>query len=248
MSDTIADPRPGYRRRPKLLIALGALVIAGVVGASVGAWYILIGPAGPDVTSPDIASGISVPAPSQLDGSWKVDDSLGSYSDFSSSWLGYRVQEQFVGVGGHTAVGRTPKVTGSLTLTGSTVSAAEITGDVTALTSDAPQRDGELGDSGIESSTFPTAKFVLTKPVDLGSMPADNATVSVTATGQFTLHGVTRDVQIQLQARRKGGVIAVSGSLPVVFSDYKFTGPNVLGFVTVNDHGTMELHLLFTHA
>jgi polyisoprenoid-binding protein YceI len=218
------------------------------VGASVGAWYILIGPPGPAASSPDIAAGISVPAPAQLDGSWKVDTTLGSYSDFSSSWLGYRVQEQFVGVGGHTAVGRTPKVTGSLTLKGSTVTAAEITGDVTALTSDAPQRDGELGDSGIESSKFPTAKFVLAKPIDLGSMPAEGTTVSATASGQFTLHGVTRDVQIQIQAQRKGGVIAVAGSLPVVFSDYQFTGPNVLGFVTVNDHGTMELHLLLTHA
>jgi polyisoprenoid-binding protein YceI len=248
MSQTITTARPWYRRRPRLLIALGALVIAGIVGAGFGAWYILVGPPGPSESSPDIASGISVPAPSQLDGSWKVDDSLGSYSDFSSSWLGYRVQEQFVGVGGHTAVGRTPKVTGTLTLKGSSVTAAEITGDVTALTSDAPQRDGELGDSGIESSTFPTAKFVLTKPIDLGSMPAEGSTVSATATGQFTLHGVTRDVQIKLQAQRRGGVIAVSGSLPVVFSDYKFTGPSVLGFVTVNDHGTMELHLLFTHA
>jgi hypothetical protein len=40
----------------------------------------------------------------------------------------------------------------------------------------------------------------------------------------------------------------VSGSLPIVFADYGFTGPNALGFVTVNDRGTLELHLLFTHA
>ena len=235
-----------HRRRNVLLIVAG-LVLAGAVAGGVGLWYILIGPPSPAAPAPAIPVGAAVAPPASLDGSWQVNASLGSMGDFTSSWLGYRVQEQFVGVGGHTAVGRTPKVTGSLTLSGSTVTAASITADLTALVSDAPQRDGELGGSGIQTDTYPTATFTLTAPIALGSLPSDGQTVSATAIGDLTLHGVTRSVRVSLQAQRQGGIIAVSGSLPIVFADYGFTGPNVLGFVTVNDHGTMELHLLYTH-
>jgi polyisoprenoid-binding protein YceI len=236
-----------FHRRRNVLLVVGGLVLAGVVAGGFGLWYILIGPPSPAAAAPAIPAGAAVAAPASLDGSWQVNGSLGSIGDFTSSWLGYRVQEQFVGVGGHTAVGRTPKVAGSLALSGSTVTAASITADLTALVSDAPQRDGELGGSGIQTNTYPTAIFTLTAPIALGSPPSDGQTISATAVGNLTLHGVTKSVQISLQAKRQGGIIAVSGSLPIVFADYGFTGPSVLGFVTVNDHGTMELHLLFTH-
>ena len=89
---------------------------------------------------------------------------------------------------------------------------------------------------------------MLTSPIQLGSIPADGTTVSATAVGDFTLHGVTRSVRLTIQAQKRGGIIAISGSLPIVFADYDFKGPSVLGFVNVEDHGTMELHLLFTHS
>jgi hypothetical protein len=42
--------------------------------------------------------------------------------------------------------------------------------------------------------------------------------------------------------------VAVSGSVNIVFADYGFQGPTSLLVVSVEDHGIMELHLLFTHA
>jgi polyisoprenoid-binding protein YceI len=248
MSAKDKEPSGRFSGRRKTLLLVAAFALLAAVGGGFGLWYILIGPPSPAAAAPVIPSDASVPVPASFDGRWRVDDALGSIGDFSSSWLGYRVQEQFVGVGGHTAVGRTPKVTGTLALSGSTVTSASITADVTALVSDSAQRDGELGDEGIESNTFPTATFELTRPIALGSLPAEGATVTATAVGNLTLHGVTRSVDVQIEAQRKGGVIAVAGSLPIVFADYGFSGPSVLGFVTVNDHGTMELHLLFTHA
>jgi polyisoprenoid-binding protein YceI len=248
MSAKDTAPSGRFAKRRNVLLLVAAFVLVGAVGGGFGLWYILIGPPSPAAAAPLIPSSAAVPAPASFDGTWQVDEGLGSINDFSSSWLGYRVQEQFVGVGGHTAVGRTPKVTGSLALSGSTVTSASITADVTALVSDSAQRDGELGDEGIQSNTFPTATFELSRPIDLGSLPADGAMVTATAVGNLTLHGVTRSIEVAIQAQRKGGVIAVAGSLPIVFADYGFTGPSVLGFVTVNDHGTMELHLLFTHA
>jgi polyisoprenoid-binding protein YceI len=248
MATHVSPTEKSHSNRNLLLVLLAVAILAAVAAGGYGLWYILIGPAGPAaVGAPVFPSGASVSTPSSLDGSWQVNTSLGSISDFSSSWAGYRVQEQLVGVGGHTAVGRTPKVSGSMTLTGSTVTDVQVTADLTALASDDSSRDGQLRRQAIETDSFPTAVFKTTQPIDLGSLPAEGKPVAATATGAFTLHGVTRTVQISLQAERQGGIIAVSGSLPVVFGDYGFKGPNSFSVVSVDDHGTMELHVLFTH-
>jgi len=238
-----------HGRRNLLIVVAGLFVLAAIAAGGYGLWYILIGPAEPAaVGAPVIPAGASVPAPASLDGSWQVNGSLGNMADASSSWVGYRVQEQLVGVGGHTAVGRTPKVSGSMTLTGSTVDNVQITADLTALASDDSHRDAQLRRQAIETDTYPTATFKTTQPVDLGSLPAEGKSVTVNATGALTLHGVTRTVQIALQVQRQGGIIAVAGSVPIVFADYGFQGPSAFSVVSVDDHGTMELHLLFTHA
>ena len=64
--------------------------------------------------------------------------------------------------------------------------------------------------------------------------------------GDLTLHGVTRSVTIPLDARLSGGVITVTGSLPIVFSDYAIEKPTPFIVLSVADGGTMELQLLFT--
>jgi polyisoprenoid-binding protein YceI len=247
MATSITTAVRRFRSRRNLLVVLAIFALAGISAGGFGLWYILIGTPSPAAAAPVIPAGASVPAPASLDGSWQVNASLGSMSDFSSSWVGYRVQEQLAGVGGHTAVGRTPKVTGSLTLAGSTVSAVSITADLTVLASDSGQRDDQLRRQAIQTDTFPTATFTLTAPIALGSLPADGTPVSATATGNLTIHGVTKSVQISIQAERQGGIIAVAGSIPIVFHDYGFDGPSSFAVVSVNDHGIMELHLLFTH-
>jgi len=231
-------------------VVVAIFVAAAIAAGGYGLWYILIGPTGPAAVSeaaPVIPAGVSVSAPATLDGSWQVNQSLGSITDFSSSWVGYRVQEQLAGVGGHTAVGRTPKVTGSLTLGGSTLSAVSITADLTVLASDDPQRDDQLRRQAIKTDSFPTATFTLNGPINLGALPADGKTVAVSATGSLTIRGTSKSVQVSLRAQRQGGIIAVAGSLPIVFADYGFSGPSSFAVVSVNDHGLMELHLLFTH-
>jgi polyisoprenoid-binding protein YceI len=247
MTTLITTAARRLRGRRNLLVVVAVLALVGIAAGGFGLWYILIGTPSPAAAVPVIPAGASVPAPASLDGSWQVNTSLGSMNDFSSSWVGYRVQEQLAGVGGHTAVGRTPKVTGSLTLAGSTVSAVSITADLTVLASDSAQRDDQLRRQAIQTDTFPTTTFKLTAPIALGSLPADGATVSATATGDLTIHGVTKSVQISIQAQRRGGIIAVAGSIPIVFGDYGFQGPSSFAVVSVNDHGVMELHLLFTH-
>ena len=240
-----------HRGRNLLLALVGIVVVIAIAAGGYGLWYVLLGPAGPAPVSsgaPIVPAGASVPAPASLDGAWNVDTGLGSLSDGSASFVGYRVQEQLVGVGGHTAVGRTPKVTGSLTLTGTVVSDVSISADMTALASDDANRDNQLRRQAIETDKYPTATFVTSAPIDLGTLPGDGTTVSVTATGTLTLHGVSKPISITLQAVRQGGIIAVTGTMPVLFADYSIQKPTSFSVLSVDDHGIMELHLLFTHA
>ncbi len=250
-SPSVPAPRRFSRNNRNLILVIAVVVVAGIAGAGYGLWYVLVGPSGPPAVEgvpPVLPSGAAIAAPASLDGTWNVNTTLGNVDDGTASFAGYRVQEQLVGVGGHQAVGRTPKLSGSMTLNGAVVSNVQITADLSALKSDQDTRDSQLHRQALETDKFPTATFKTTAPIDLGRLPADGTAVSVSATGDLTLHGVTKSVTISLQALRQGGIIAVTGSLPIVFADYSIQKPSSFAVLSVDDHGIMEMHLLFTHA
>jgi polyisoprenoid-binding protein YceI len=251
-------PASGSARSP-LVYLIVVVAIGAVIAGGFGIWYLFLRPAGPaavaDATLPPVP-GVSLGADAtskpltSLDGTWNVDTSIGTFTDVkdtSGNFVGYRIKEELAGIGANTAVGRTPKVTGSLTIAGTKVTAVSITADLTALESDDNNRDGRLRDQGIETGQFPTATFKLTSPIDLGTIPADGKEITATASGQLTLHGVTKDVQIALKAKLSGSTIVVTGSLPIVLADYSIEKPNSFKVLSIEDNGTMELQLFFTH-
>jgi polyisoprenoid-binding protein YceI len=239
-------PRTAWVR---LSLAIGLLVV--VAGAG-GLWYLFFRDAGPAAvslpsTSPGTAAVSLAPVSSaaaggsgSLEGTWTVDP--------ASSFVGYRVQEQLVSIGANIAVGRTSSVTGTLTASGTTISAVDMAADLSTLRSDSDQRDGRLRDDGLQTSLFPTATFKLTAPIDLGSAPVAGQTISATATGDLTLHGTTKSVQIPIQAQLSGGTVTVIGSIDIVFAEYGFSGPSSFKVLSVEDHGIMEFQLVFSHA
>jgi polyisoprenoid-binding protein YceI len=190
------------------------------------------------------ASGSS--AASGLDGTWTVDPAIGSFSDFSSSFVGYRVDEELANIGAATAVGRTPDVSGSLNLAGTSITAVDISADLSTLQSDKSQRDGQLKRQALETDQFPTATFSLTQPIDLGAVPADGQVIRAAATGDLTIHGVTKSVEIPVEARLSGDVVTVTGSIDILFADYGISRPNSFAVLSIADHGTMEFQLQLT--
>jgi polyisoprenoid-binding protein YceI len=240
------------------IVALAAVVAIVVAGGAV--WYFVFRDDAPAEVSLNRAtnsldrensgstatSSGAKAAGSGLDGTWTVDQSIGSFTDFSSSFAGFRVEEQLAGIGAKTAVGRTPQVTGTMTIAGTTVPNASFEVDMTTLTTDDGRRDNAIRTQAIETARFPTATFVLTQPISLGSIPADGQQIQVDAQGSLTLHGVTKAVTIPLQAQRKGDVIAVVGSLEVPFSDYSISQPRAAAVLSVEDKGTFEVQLFFS--
>jgi polyisoprenoid-binding protein YceI len=160
--------------------------------------------------------------------------------------VGYRVKEVLFGQNTE-AYGRTSSASGTLTITGTSVDAASFTADLTSVHSDQSRRDGQFQGRIMNTTQFPTATFVLTSPIDFGTVPAPGTAVTHTATGKLTVHGVTRTVTFPVKAVRKGALLEVSGQVPVTFADYQIANPSYSG-VTTQDHGILEFLLVMKKA
>lgn len=188
----------------------------------------------PEATTPTGA------ADESLEGDWEVDTTVDTF-------VGYRVEEELAQIGATTAVGRTPNVTGSLSINGDTVElGATIEADMTTLRSDSGLRDGQLRNQGIEFGRFPTATFTLTEAVTIPEGMAAGERVSATLIGDFELHGVTRSVEIPVEAQVSNGYLVVVGSIVIQFADYDITAPSAARVLSIEDHGVMEFQLFFS--
>ena len=169
-----------------------------------------------------------------------------TYRPTPASVLGYRVKETLFGQS-HEAVGRTNDITGSMTIDGATVSAVDLSVNMKTVKSDQSQRDGQFNGRIMETTRYPTATFKLTQPLVLSSVPSDSTVVNTRATGDLTLHGVTKSVTFDLSAQRDGATIKVNGTIPVVFADYRIGNPSG-GPATTADNGLLEFLVVFEKA
>jgi polyisoprenoid-binding protein YceI len=225
------------RRWPRWLIGGVVVVAVLVVGGPFVYIHFIEGPAPAKLslstpTTPQVTTSSGTRAP--LAGTWKVG---------TGSTAGYRIQETLFGQHS-TAVGRTDAVTGTMTIVGTNVTRGSFTVDMTSITSDRGIRDSQFQGRIMETSSYPTATFVLTTPIALQPVPHDGIIKNYEATGNLTLHGTTRTVTIPLTAQRVGNVLEVQGILTVTFSDYHINNPSG-GPASVGNAGQMEflLHL-----
>ena len=142
------------------------------------------------------------------------------------------------------AIGPPGRTDPLVAIAGSTVSAAEIVADLTGITTDDSRRDSAV-QRALATSRYPNATFVLTQPIQVGSVPADGQRITVAATGDLTIRGVTRSVTVELQAQLQGDVLVVVGSAPVALADFGVTAPTAPVVASVEDEGTFEFQLYF---
>jgi polyisoprenoid-binding protein YceI len=142
-------------------------------------------------------------------------------------------------------VGRTGDVTGSITIDGTTLTAAEFEVDLTTITTNDTRRNDRVQEA-LETDATPNATFALTEPVELGEAAAAGEPVEATAVGDLTIHGVTQRVEFPLEAQLTSGTVVVIGSLDVTFSDYDVEVPESQIVLSVEDHGVLELQFLLT--
>jgi polyisoprenoid-binding protein YceI len=218
------------------LVGLVVVAVAGIVGGP----YLYIHVFDGNEAAPLAISGTGDTTTAvAVAGSWKVG---------TGSQAGYRVHETLVGQS-TTAVGRTSNVTGSAAISGTQLSSATFTVDMATVASDKSERDSRFrGSSVMDTAQYPNGTFTLTQPVALGQIPAPGKKVTERATGNLILHGVTRSVTFDVTAVRTGSTIQVQGSIPVTFSDFGVTAPDIAGFVKVDSSGQIEFLLNLTRS
>lgn len=220
--------------RLKLLIAAPLALVVLVLG---GTWvYINV----IQEKAPDRLELSNAAPPSATAASGSVD---GTYRLTGDSEVGYRVEEVLFGQD-TTAVGRTDKVTGELTIAGTKVTATTFTVDMASVRSDQSRRDNQYRGRIMDTATYPTSTFVLTSPIELGAVPADGVTITAKATGDLTLRGVTKRVTFDVKARRTGDRVEANGSIHLVFDEWGIPSPS-FGPAEVEDEGELEFLLVF---
>jgi polyisoprenoid-binding protein YceI len=224
----------------KLVIAVVAVVVLVVGGTYV---YIhFIQDDAPEKLTLEADSSSTTDA-----GSTSTDfDATGTWTAGTGSTAGYRAKEVLFGQS-TTAVGRTTDVSGTMEIDGTTVTSTKITVDMTTVTSDQGNRDRQFQGRIMDTATYPTSVFELTKPIELDSIPDEGQTITTPARGKLTLHGTTKEVGIDLTAKRTAGAIQVQGSLPITFDEWGIPAPS-FGPAQVEDHGELEFLVSFTRS
>jgi polyisoprenoid-binding protein YceI len=197
-------------------------------------------------TSTTTSGGVTATSDASFAGSSSAGSSgsiAGAWKVTSGSQAGYRVQETLFGQG-NTAVGRTTHVSGTMTIAGTTVSAANVVVDMTTVSSDRSQRDDQFRNRIMSTDQFPSATFKLTRPIDLGTLPADGQQKTYSAIGDLTLRGVTKSVTVSLIAERKSGEILVNSDIKVSFDDFNIPDASG-GPASVGRTGDIELLVAF---
>jgi polyisoprenoid-binding protein YceI len=177
----------------------------------------------------------------------------GRWSIASGSQVGYRVREKLAFLPAQSdAVGRTTEVTGAATLSrsnsGFTIAAASFDAAVNTLKSDRSMRDEKIHEIGLESSRYPTATFVLSKPVTLPASASSGRVIRTSVTGVFDIHGTSKEETLPVELSLTGSTLQAVGSLTFPWSEFGMTAPSVGGFVSVTGKATMEFDLRLQHA
>jgi hypothetical protein len=242
------------------------LILVGILVVAVVAWWFLVRSDAPP--APDLAKAAETAAAAQVSattmqatttavpattgapvadpsGRWAVDPEIGSFQDFTSTWVGYRIDEELgKGIGATTAVGRTPLVTGTVEVSNGVAVSAEVTADLRGLQSDRIYRDGKVFEV-LHVDRHPEAVFVLAAPVPL---TAGATEMSATVPGVLTVNGVSVAVEAALEVTLVGDILTVVGTLPVVLADHNVVAPSASIVISVADRGVVEFQLFLIRA
>ncbi len=220
-------------RRGHLLL----LLVAALAVAAVAAFFMYTGrgaapaaaPAAATTPTPQPSSSSSSTAnvASSVEGAWHVGP---------GSTVGYRVRVTALGWP-TTVKAQTPHVWGTVTVAAGDVTHCSLTVDMTGYAGTQLER------SAIGAGSFPTARFVLTRPVALTLSDSSSAAgaVSYPATGRLVLHGRSLPLDFTLSCVHAASSFTVRARVPIAFARWHLPVP--AGFTCRGDV-EIVLHLV----
>ena len=257
----MTEEKPPKTNKRKIII-FGALILLGLILFL--AWFFIIRDTSPaSVTSSEAIdarnetlSSCSAEGTEDVNGRWLVATDCGTFDEIcltevcATSFAGFRIKEELVGVGGNTVVGRTPNVTGTLVIDNKMINSEQnqplITVDMASLMTDNAARDNALRNQAIETALFPLATFEIKSPIDFSNETDLAAGFTRDVTGSLTIHGVSREETITITASFNGNTILIFGELgPIKLSDYDIEKPRSAVVLSVEDNASMEFQIFF---
>jgi polyisoprenoid-binding protein YceI len=232
------------RRWWKWAVGGGAAILLVAVGVFLLYWYVIKDDAPARLSLDDVSSQTTAGSSSATDDPPSAStDISGTYKASSGSTAGYRAKEVLFGQDAE-AAGRTNDVSGTVVIDGTTITAADFSVEMATVTSDQDRRDNQFRGRIMDVAQFPTATFTLTSPVTIRAVPDIGKEITVEATGDFTLRGVTKPVTFDLSAKRTDAdSIAVQGDIPITWSEWNIPEPS-FGPAQVADSGEIEFLLV----
>jgi polyisoprenoid-binding protein YceI len=237
-------------RRPSKRVAMFAIggVVSLLIAAFLLIYFVVFPTSSPKpftlstsavATSSSTAAAAGPTSVTELTGHWKL---------VSGSQAGYRVREKLAFLPAESdAVGRTSQISGAATFSQEngtvTISAASFDVAVNTLTSDRSQRDEKIHEIGLESTRYPTATFVLSKPLTVSASALAGKVAHVSVTGIFNIHGTSKKETLPVEMSLSGATFQAVGALTFPWSEFAMSAPSIGGFVNVSETATMEFDL-----
>lgn len=238
------------RRHLRWVVGAAVAVVALAVGGPYVFIHFVEGKAPAKLTLPAAASATSVP--DQAGGSSssaarpaRAASVAGKWNVGAGSVAGYRVGEILIGQR-TTAVGRTSKVWGSLTIASTTVTSASFGVDMASVVSDQSARNAQFRGRIMDTAAYPTATFTLTAPIALGTIPPVGTVRRYPAAGRLDMHGVSAPVAFTVSAERTATSLEILADIPITFAKWHIANPSIAGLVTTQSSGTLEVLLVMT--
>ena len=109
---------------------------------------------------------------------------------------------------------------------GTKVTAATFTVDMTTISSDKSQRDGQFQGRIMDTADFPTATFTLTSPIELSPVPKDGVQKTYVANGSSSSTARRRTSTLTLNTSRPETRSRSKATTTITFSDYNIDNPS----------------------
>ena len=240
-------PGMATRRRQIAEGVIGVVAVLAVLVGFLGPFVYIHFIEGPAPAKLELPSSSASTTTSPAQGSNTISSSLeGTWNVGTGSTAGYRVQEVLVGQSA-TAVGRTNKIWGSLTIAGSMVTKGTFTTNMATVVSDQSQRNARFVGPIMDVSRYPTATLTLLSPISLdgpcswrrdrGTTPSVTS-ISMAVTKAALLPGPSSSGW----ATRSMCLRTLRSPSPIGTSPTRKHG----GFVTTANTGTLEVLLHLT--
>lgn len=243
--------------RRLVLLSVGASLLVGVTACGGS-------PASPTVAPPTSAPAATVASPtvaapttaaSSADSPTSVPASGGEVETVKlvivpdKSEARYRVREQLAGVSlPSDAIGKTNAITGQIVgKTDGTILSdqSEFVVDVRTLRSDQAMRDGFIQRSTLQTSQYPTVKFVPTSAPGLPLTPPASGPATFELVGNLTIRDVTKpatwNASCTLDSSQTVGTC--SATTTFTFEDFGMEQPRVARVLSIEDKITLEVDL-----